>query len=113
MKVCDAGEQRGIRGDGVGVLGQLGRHVALNGLQVVVGVRAGEVPEHASHTVKFAARVFQCADCIGKGGLGRRAGDLVDLGPVCGHAALEGGEEMLRQKFVERGRLEGRIPGLQ
>jgi hypothetical protein len=49
------------------VRGELGRHVALDRLQRLVGVRAGEIVENGGHLIEQAPALLQRDDRIGEG----------------------------------------------
>ena len=109
----DPPEQAFIVQDPVMVGGQLRPDLALDGLQRLVGVGAGEVEEHAGDAVEKLAAAFQRGDGIVEG---RRVGlprCSRDLGIVLGKAALERRQEMLRRDAAERRNFERAGPGLE
>ncbi len=69
----DAGEELGVECDALPVAGEDRRHVALDLLQAVVGVGAGEVPEHAADAAQLSSGPFEGRDHVVERGLVRRS----------------------------------------
>ena len=91
----DAGEQRGVEPDRVGVRGEQRRHLGLDRPDALRAGRRGEHEEHGGDAAQDVAGAFQGDDRV----LERRrrgvGGDRVDLGALAGHALDERGEEVL------------------
>ncbi len=81
-QVVDAAEQRLVQVDGVAVLGQAGRHFALDRLQRVVGVRPREVEENRGHAAELAAAPLQRGDGVVEVRHGGICRDRVDPGAL-------------------------------
>src|SRR5256885_1862074 len=81
---------------------------SLDGLNLRVGVGAGEVEEHGGSAVERVARAFQRIDRIGERRRRRVAGNGRDLFAVGGKAPIEGRHEVLDLDPVERRHLERR-----
>ena len=113
MNGIDAREQSGVQVQRAPMRRQARRHLQLDRLQGVIGVRRGKVGKNPFHPRQQAATVFQRADGVGKIGRCRIAGDGGDLGIVFGQGAIIGRREMLRPDAVQRRGAEGAIPGFE
>ncbi len=82
-------EEPRVEGDGVGMLRQHRRHVALDRLDLLGGVGGGEVEEDAAEPVESVAAVLQRVDGVGEGRRIRVGGDRLDLGAMFGQRPLE------------------------
>ena len=86
------------------------RDFALDRLQLVIGVGAGQIEENARHPVEAAAAALQRLDRVGESRRLGIGGDGVDLRARLGERRVERGSEMTRLEAVERRRLEWRGP---
>ncbi len=109
----DAGEQLGVQEDGVAMGGQLGRHVAVNGVERIVGVGALQVLERGLHAGQQLARTLHGHDGVVEGGRLGVVGDGVDFLQLHAHALGEGGCEMLVLDLVEGRVFERQRAGLE
>ena len=75
--------------------GEQRRHLALDRLDRVTGVGAGQHEEHAGDTVERAAALLQRRDGVVEARRGGIGGDRVDLGAVRGQRRIEGGTELV------------------
>ena len=89
------------------------RDVALDRLQFVVGVGAGEIEEDARHLVERAPAALERLDRVGEGRRLGIGGDGVDLRARLRERRVEGRAEMARLDAVERRRLERPGPGFE
>ena len=113
MERIDAAEEGRVQIDLVPVLGDDGRHVALDLLQRVVGMRRGQVEHHELDARQRATGILERRNRVREG---RRLGiprDQRDLLFVPGQRAVVSRAEMLRRDAVERRGLEGGGPGLE
>ena len=111
MKRIDPAEQGLVHENPVPVLGRERRELALDLLDRVVGVRAGEEMEDVVDArVSASPARFERVDGVGEGRLGGIGGDGGDLGLVRGEGAREGRQEMLRRDSAERRNAEGPGP---
>ncbi len=69
----DPAEERLVHEDGVAVLGQERRHLALDRLDRLVGMRARQVEEDAADALEQRAAAFQRLDGVGEGRRPRRS----------------------------------------
>ena len=106
----DAPEQRLVHEDRAAMARQARRDLALDRLQRVVGVAAGEVEEHRRDPAKLAAAALHRLDGVGEARRRGIAGDRLDLADVRVERPIEGRAEMLRRDALERRQLERRRP---
>ena len=106
-------EQLGVLVDGHAVLGIAGRYLALDGLDLGRGVRAGQVEEYGRYAIEEPAREFERVDGVGEGRRRPVVGDGCDLFEVLGEALLDGRQEMRGAHLVEGRHLVRRRPALQ
>ena len=110
----DAREQLGVLEDPVAELGQLRRHLALDGLHVRVVHGGGVDAVYRRDTVERVARSLHRHDGVlegGRSGIGR---DAVDLGQVLRHGRLQGGLQVGGLEAAERRNAPpGAGPGLE
>ena len=109
----DAREQRGIEIDIVAQRGELRAHLALDALDVGVGVRRGPVREHRLHTAQHLTAGLQALEGVGEGRRGALRGDRLDLGAALGDAGVERRHEVRFLDQVERRGAIRQRPGLQ
>ena len=109
----DAGEHCRVERDLHGVLGELGRHLAVQRLQRRAAQADDQVGEHGAHAVQGLAGPLQRLDCVGEAGRRRVSADRGDLGQVGRHAVGEGRGEVLRPDQVEGRHAERGRPGCQ
>jgi hypothetical protein len=110
---CDAREELLVEIDLVGVAGKQRRHIALDRLDLLIGIRAGKVEEDGAGPVEVEAAPLQRRNRVVEA---RRLGiarDRVDLGPLLGHADVERRPEMLDAHVHEGRRPEGAGPGFE
>ena len=102
LQRVDALKQPGVGVDGRAMGCELGRDVALDGLQRVVGIGAGEVEEHVGDAIQQPRAILQAE----KRGLEPRRGGVLDqrrdLAAVGRQGGLEGRGEMLWANLGER-----------
>jgi len=79
IKIIHPGKQLAVEHDGALVGGKLGRNLALDRLQILVGVGAGQVEEHGAHPVQGPAAALQGGDGVGEAGARRLAHNARDL----------------------------------
>ena len=75
--------------------GEARRHFALDGLQGLVGMRAGERMKNVRHAAKHPAASFQRRDGVVERWLVRSRCDGLDLALMLGDGAVEGRAKML------------------
>ena len=110
MQRIDAAEQGLVHEDGVAVLGEDRRHLALDRLKRVVRMCAGEVEEHAADPLERAPAALEGGDRVLEGRFRRTPGDLLHLGALLRKRRIEGGAEMLRPDGLEGRKAERRGP---
>ena len=110
LERVDALEQSLVQIGLAAVAREEGRDLALNRLQLVIRVGAGQVEENARHFVQAAAAALQGLNRIGEGRRLGIGGDPVDLRARLFERRVECGPEMLGLETVERRRLEWRGP---
>jgi hypothetical protein len=108
-----APEQGLVHEDAVAVLGQDGRHVALDRLEGVVGVRARQVEEDAADPLEAQPAPLHGLDGVGEAGLLPAARDGGDLGLLLRQGGVEGRPVMLRRDALEGRKAEGAGPGAE
>ena len=81
----DAGEEAGMELDAVAVRREARRHLALDRLDGVVGVGAGEAMEHRGDVRQRPPAALQRRDRVGEARRLGLAGDRLDLGELLGH----------------------------
>jgi hypothetical protein len=92
---CYAAIEFGVEGDPVGVAREERRDLALDRLQRLVGVRAGEVEERRAHALEGYPRELERHDGVLKAWRLGRGDDFVDRPELVRHLRLEGGPEVL------------------
>jgi len=97
----DPAEQRLVHEDAVPVLGLQRRQGALDLLDRVIGVRAGQHAENVGNARKRVTTTFERVDRVGKRGRSRVGADGLDLRLMRGKRPLEGGQKMLRSDRTE------------
>ena len=97
----DAREQARVEVHLVAVRGELGRHLALHGLQLRIGVGAGQVVEDGLDASQHPARALHRDDGVVEGRLVRVGRDRLDLLAVFGDALLERRQEVVVADLVE------------
>jgi hypothetical protein len=107
----DPPEQRRVHADLVAVPGQDRREIALQRLQRIVGMGAGQGAEHVPDAVERAAAALQRADRVVEAGLRRLGGDRLDLRGVLGQRPVERRPEVLGPDPRERRHVERLVPG--
>ena len=89
------------------------RDVALDRLQFVIGVGAGQVEKNVSHFVEAASAALERLDRVGESRRRLFGRDGVDLGARRFERCVERWGKMARLDAVERRRLERSSPGLE
>ena len=92
------------------VRGTIERALALDHLQGIVGVRACEIEEHATHALKGSAAPLKGLDGVGEGGSLRALGNGGDLRLLLSQGRVEGGPVMLRRDALEGREAERACP---
>ncbi len=101
VKIGDAGEKPRVEQDGVGVGGELGRHLLFDGLEGRIGDGAVEAAKDALDAFEADAGPFERLDGVDEGGRGGFGGDGLDLAEVLRHGGLVGGAEVFVADEVE------------
>ena len=104
-----AAEQGLVHEDGVAVLGEDRRHLALDRLKRVVRMRAGEVVEHAADPLEGAPAALEGGERVLEGRLGRPSA-ICSTWVRCSASAASSGTEMLRPDGLEGRKAERRGP---
>ena len=112
-QVVDAAEQGRVQEDRAAVPGQHRGDLALDRLERVAGMGAGEAEEHRRHPVEGAPGPLEGVDRVGERRRCRVAGDGRDLGAVLRQRPVEGRPEVVGGDPVERRQPERRHPGLE
>ena len=108
----DAAEQRRVLHDLVLVGGELGRHLALERLELGRAQAGAQRVIEGADAIKGAARALQRFEGVFEGRRRRVVGDGVDLDQPRGHGGLEGGPKPCDAGLVEgRQAAEGAAPG--
>ena len=110
MQRVELREQLFVEVNLIPVPGKFWRHVALDRLDRLAGVGAGQHIEHVADPHEQPARAFQRLDRVGERWLRLSGRDDVDFGAVRGKRLLEGGREMLRRDRLQRRDPERRRP---
>ena len=110
VKVGDAGVERAVEIERVVVAGEQRRDVALDFLDLIAGIGAGQHEEHGLHLVERTAGALQLLNGVLKGGCFRIGGDCLDLGAVLRERRIEGRTEVLRRERAEGRQPEGTGP---
>ena len=97
----DAREQLGVEGDRVLVSRELGGDLALQLLDLRVGVGPRQAEEDSARAIEELAGALHGHDRVVEAGLLRVLRDRLDLLQVLGHAPREGGREVLVPDGVE------------
>ena len=113
LKRVDAREQSLVQIGVAAMARENRRDFALDRLQFVIGVGAGEIEKDARHFVEPAPAALERLDRIGEARRRRIGGDRVDLRARLAERGLEGRPEMARLEAVERRRLERPGPGFE
>ncbi len=103
----DAREQPRVEPDGVGVLRDPRRELALQGLHLGGGHRRAQVGPDPHHPLVRRTRALQRLDGVLERRLVVLRGDGLDLGALLGDAGVEGGAVVLVPDRVERWEREG------
>jgi hypothetical protein len=90
------------------VLGERRRDLALDCLQRIVRVSAGQAPKDALDTIEQSTRVLERPHRIPERGFGFVLGDALDLGAMPSQCVLEGGSEMSWLDLLEVRKAERR-----
>ena len=113
FKRVDAREQSLVQVGFAAMAREHRRNFALDRLQFVIGVGAGQIEKNTRHSVEPAPAALERLDRIGEARRRRIGGDDVDLRSRLAERGLEGRPEMARLEAVERRRLERPGPGLE
>ena len=89
------------------------RDFALDRLQLIIGVGAGEIEENARHFVEATPAPLERLDRIGESRRRRIGGDRVDLPARLGERRIERRPEMARLETIERRPFEWPDPGFE
>ena len=92
------------------MLGEQRRHLALDRLDDVVGMRAGEVEEDGREAAQAPAAQLQGGDRVVEARRRRIGRDRLDLAAMFGQRAVESRPEMLRGDALEGRQAIRRIP---
>ena len=92
------------------MLGEQRRHLALDRLDDVVGMRAGEVEEDGREAAQAPAAQLQGGDRVVEARRRRIGRDRLDLAAMFGQRAVESRPEMLRRDALEGRQAIRRIP---
>ena len=112
-EAVDAGEQACVH-HRLGVVGGEARaQLALQRLDRVVGMRAGQAEEHGGDPVEGPLGPLHRLDRVAEVRRGRIAGDRVDVGARLGQRGVEGRAEVVGRDGGEGRQSERRIPVLQ
>ncbi len=101
IEIGDAGVERTVEIERVVVAGEQRRDLALDFLDGVAGVGAGQHVKDTGHAVEHAAAALQRLDGVGEGGRGRVGGDPLDLGAVLRQSSVESRAELLGLERAE------------
>ena len=113
FKRVDAREQSLVQVGFAAMARENWRNFALDSLQFVARMGAGEIEKYARHSVEPAPASLERLDRIGEARRRRIGGDEVDLRSRLAERGLEGRPEMARLDTVKRRRLEWPGPGLE
>ena len=110
IQVGDAGVERAVEIECVAVTCQERRDVALDRLDGIAGVGAGQHKKDVGDVLEIAPAHLQRHDGVVEARRLRIGGDSVELGAVGSQSAVEGGTEMVRLDRRQRRQAEGAGP---
>jgi hypothetical protein len=110
-QTLDSAEQARVEIDLVAMSGQERRYLALDRLQVRVGIGAAQVEEHRADPAEMEAAALERSDGVVEIRPSRIDRDRLRLGPLLGKGLFERRAKMLRREAVKGRRLERGRPG--